>query len=125
MSKGTSFKVGERCEIEGVRGVVLAMKNNVASVYVLDGANAGSTKMIEIKNVKSMEKGEEELKKTLAGMSDEELKAMLSGIRRERTGVAGRVRRTKVSRDVAKQASKMGMKIPAARIARRKGFERI
>jgi hypothetical protein len=105
MKGGTMFKVGEKVEVEGVKGVVLAMKDNVASVYVLDGAGAGQTKMIEVKGIRSMEQGAAEVKKSLAGMSDEELKQMLAGIRRERTGVTGRVKRGKVARNVANQAS--------------------
>ena len=120
------FKVGERSTIDGVKGVVLAMKDNVASVYVLDGAGAGNTKMIEVKEIKSMEKGAAELKASLADMSDDELKAMLTGIRRERTGVSGRVRRGKVARNVANQASKMGLKMPEEMVSQsRKGFKRI
>lgn len=119
------FKVGEKVEIEGVKGVVLAMKGNIASVYVLDGAGAGNTKMIEVKDIRSMEQGAAEVKKSLAGMSDDDLKKMLADIRRERTGVSGRVKRGKVARNVAQQASKMGLKMPKEMVSRRKGFERI
>ena len=121
----TDFKVGEKCEIDGTKGIVLDLKGNIASVYVLDGANAGQTKMIEVKEIKSMDKGTAELQKSLSGMSDDELKLMLGNIRRERTGVTGRVKRGKVARNVANQASKMGLKIPEDRVSRRKGFERI
>ena len=119
------FKVGEKCEIDGVKGVVLDMKGNKATVYVLDGAGAGETKFIEIKNIQSTDQGTAELKKAVADMTDEELKSMLASIRRDRAGVTGRVKRGKVSRNVAAQASKMGLKIPDDMQSRRKGFVRI